>query len=135
MKNKATKRGKKRSKQAKKKTIRHKNKQLQKVMRGGLLTTGFGFGGETVSETTGAKIYNPKTGQWDNQIQHQVGPLKWSTQEPPSGSGESGSEESGSGESGSGESGTEEKSSTPTSVIIAGVIIVGEIAAKIVTGK
>ena len=132
MKNKATKRGKKRSKQAKKKTIRHKNKQLQKVMRGGLLTTGFGFGGETVSETTGAKIYNPKTGQWDNQIQHQVGPLKWSTQEPPSGSGESGSEESGSGESGSG---TEEKSSTPTSVIIAGVIIVGAIAAKIVTGK
>ena len=132
MKNKATKRGKKRSKQAKKKTIRHKNKQLQKVMRGGLLTTVFGFGGETVSETTGAKIYNPKTGQWDNQIQHQVGPLKWSTQEPPSGSGESGSEESGSGESGSG---TEEKSSTPTSVIIAGVIIVGAIAAKIVTGK
>ena len=35
MKNKATKRPKTRSKQSKKKTIRHKNKQLQKVMRGG----------------------------------------------------------------------------------------------------
>lgn len=126
MKNKATKRPKTRSKQAKKKTIRHKNKQLQKVMRGGLLTTGFGFGGETVSETTGAKIYNRETGQWENQTQHQVGPFKWSTQAPPSGS-ESKESES--------ESGTEEKSSTPTSVIIAGVIIVGAIAAKIVTGK
>ena len=126
MKNKATKRPKTRSKQAKKKTIRHKNKQLQKVMRGGLLTTGFGFGGETVSETTGAKIYNRETGQWENQTEHQVGPFKWKTQSPPSEYG-SGSKES--------ESGTEEKSSTPTSVIIAGVVIVGAIAAKIVTGK
>ena len=124
MKNKATKRPKTRSKQSKKKTIRHKNKQLQKVMRGGLLTTGFGFGGETVSETTGAKIYNRETGQWENQTEHQVGPFKWKTQSPPS---ESGSKES--------ESGTEEKSSTPTSVIIAGVIIVGAIAIKIVRGK
>ena len=124
MKNKATKRPKTRSKQAKKKTIRHKNKQLQKVMRGGLLTAGFGFGGETVSETTGAKIYNRETGQWENQTEHQVGPFKWKTQSPPS---ESGSKES--------ESGTEEKSSTPTSVIIAGVIIVGAIAIKIVRGK
>ena len=128
MKNKATKRPKTRTKQGKKKTIRHKNKQLQKVMRGGLLTAGFGFGGETVSETTGAKIYNRETGEWDNQTEHQVGPFKWKTQSPPSGS-ESGSKESES------ESGTEEKSSTPTSVIIAGVIIVGAIAAKIVTGK
>ena len=129
MKNKATKRPKTRTKQGKKKTIRHKNKQLQKVMRGGLLTAGFGFGGETVSETTGAKIYNRETGEWDNQTEHQVGPFKWKTQSPPSGSGskEFKSEES--------ESGTEEKSSTPTSVIIAGVIIVGAIAAKIVTGK
>ena len=95
-------------------------------MRGGLLTTGFGFGGETVSETTGAKIYNRETGEWDNQTEHQVGPFKWKTQSPPSGS-ESGSKES--------ESGSEEKSSTPTSVIIAGVIIVGAIAIKIVTGK
>ena len=126
MKNKATKRPKTRTKQGKKKTIRHKNKQLQKVMRGGLLTTGFGFGGETVSETTGAKIYNRETGQWENQTEHQVGPFKWKTQSPPSESG-SGSKES--------ESGTEEKSSTPTSVIIAGVIIVVAIAAKIVTGK
>lgn len=126
MKNKATKRPKTRSKQAKKKTIRHKNKQLQKVMRGGLLTTGFGFGGETVSETTGAKIYNRETGQWENQTEHQVGPFKWKTQSPSS---ESGSESKES------ESGSEEKSSTPTRVIIAGVIIVGAIAAKIVTGK
>jgi hypothetical protein len=126
MKNKATKRPKTRSKQVKKKTIRHKNKQLQKVMRGGLLTTGFGFGGETVSETTGAKIYNRETGEWENQTEHQVGPFKWKTQSPPSGS-ESGSKES--------ESGSEEKSSTPTSVIIAGVIIVGAFAIKIVTGK
>jgi hypothetical protein len=126
MKNKATKRPKTRTKQGKKKTIRHKNKQLQKVMRGGLLTTGFGFGGETVSKTTGAKIYNRETGEWDNQTEHQVGPFKWKTQSPPSGS-ESGSKES--------ESGSEEKSSTPTSVIIAGVIIVGAIAIKIVTGK
>ena len=128
MKNKATKRPKTRTKQGKKKTIRHKNKQLQKVMRGGLLTTGFGFGGETVSKTTGAKIYNRETGEWDNQTEHQVGPFKWKTQSPPSESGsKSGSKES--------ESGTEEKSSTPTNVIIAGVIIVGVIAAKIVTGK
>lgn len=87
-------------------------------MRGGLLTTGFGFGGETVSET----------GQWENQTQHQVGPFKWSTQSPPSGT-DSESKDSETG------SGTEEKSSTPTSVIIAGVIIVGAIAAKIITGK
>ena len=100
----------------------------RKIMRGGLVTTGFGFGGETVSETTGAKIYNPQTGQWENQTEHQVGPFKWKTQAPPSGS-----EDSGSG-SGSG-SGSEEKSSTPTSVIIAGVIIAGAIVAKIVTGK
>ena len=97
-------------------------------MRGGLLTTGFGFGGETVSETTGAKIYNRETGEWENQTEHQVGPFKWKTQAPS----ESKSEEFKSEES---ESGTEEKSSTPTSVIIAGVIIVGAIAAKILTGK
>jgi hypothetical protein len=128
MKNKATKRPKIISKQAKKKTRRHKNKQVQKVMRGGLLTTSFGFGGETVSETTGAKIYNRETGEWENQSQHQVGPFKWSTQEPSS---ESESES----ESKESESGSEEKSSTPKSVIIAGVIIVGAIVAKIVTGK
>jgi len=126
MKNKATKRPKTRTKQGKKKTIRHKNKQVQKVMKGGLVTTGFGFGGDTFSETTGAKIYNRETGKWENQTEHQVGPFKWKTQSPPSGS-ESGSKES--------ESGSEEKSSTPTSVIIAGVIIVGAIAIKIVTGK
>jgi hypothetical protein len=124
MKNKATKRAKTRTRHGKKKTRNHR----KKVMRGGLVTTGFGFGGETVSETTGAKIYKPETGQWENQTQHQVGPFKWSTQSPPSGS-DSESKDSETG------SGTEEKSSTPISVIIAGVIIVGAIAAKIVTGK
>lgn len=97
-------------------------KTNKRGMRGGLLTTGIGFnGGPTVNNTTGAKVYNNDTGQWEEQTTHQVGPFTWKTQAPPN----------------SGQNGSTDNSSysTPTGVIIAGVIIIGAVLVKIVTGN
>lgn len=58
-----------------------KNKKSRKTLRkkgkrGGFLTTsGFGIGNFKFSKTEGAKIYNPKTGQWDYRDCYSIGPI------------------------------------------------------------
>lgn len=61
-----------------KKTKKNRNALRRTGKKGGLISnTSFGLGNFGYSKTTGARIYNPKTGQWDYQDCYAVGPVKW----------------------------------------------------------
>lgn len=61
---------------------RHQNKSKSKTIksnkRGGFLfNQGVNVAGVNLSRQTGEKVYNWKTGKWDNKVCYGVGPLKW----------------------------------------------------------
>jgi hypothetical protein len=59
---------------------KRKSKTMKRKIKGGTITSGFGIKGINIfSKTSGNKIYNPKTGKWDNQNCYNVLGFKYCT--------------------------------------------------------
>jgi len=53
------------------------NKRTKRNKKGGLLfNQSMNIGGIDMSKNTGQKVYNWKTGKWDDQVCYGIGPLK-----------------------------------------------------------